>query len=69
MCIHAHGVTVNDIAMQYILYVTLTLQGNTAESPKFPDPLSPCAGDAIHMYIQHCGSRRVWFTRLGSRLL
>ena len=51
MRIHARGMMANDVAMQYILHMRLTMitfQGDTAERPEFPDPLSPHAGDAIH---------------------
>ena len=53
--VHARGVTANDIAMRYILHMTLTMitfQGNMAKHPEFPDPLSPHAGDTIHPALQ-----------------
>ena len=43
-----------------------TFQGDTAEHPEFPDPLSPHAGDAVHPVLR---SRRVWFTRLVRSIL
>ena len=61
--VHARGVTANDVAMRYILHMTLTMitfQGNMAKQSS--QTLS------LHMlviqYIQHYRSRRVWFTRL-----
>ena len=59
MCtsIHAQGVTVNDVAMWSILHV-IDNDYDMAERPQFPDPLSPCAGDAIPVLpkirIQFC---------------
>ena len=49
---HVHA---NDVAMRYILCVTLTMitfRGDTAERPEFPDRLSPCAGGTIHPTLQ-----------------